>query len=370
MHQEQREQAHALLKEKNIDQAIFGRRETITWLTGFMPPMQTGPNLFGAGNALLWYERGEFTLIVVNQHEGVAAAFANEPNARVMSYEGYTLEPAITSAHNLVEALKAAGVGRQGTMGIERAFVSDLVSETLDRSTIVGIDGWLEPLRAVKTAEEIEVLRRNFALTDAAHAAARGAVVAGKREIDVWNAAHSAVQSKAGRCVLLGNDCVAGYRQQNIGGWPEDLEIHPGDSIIVDISVVLDGYWSDSCATYYAGERLPEKAKLHQTVREALDFASSLLRPGAVAGEIDRQVREFMTMKGQEVYPHHTGHGIGTSGHESPRLVPGCPEVLQPGNVVAVEPGIYLPSEIGIRLEDVYLITADGAEVLTHHMKD
>jgi Xaa-Pro aminopeptidase len=170
--------------------------------------------------------------------------------------------------------------------------------------------------------------------------------------------------------VLLGNDCVVGHRQQNIGGWPEDLEIHPGGSIIVDISVLLDGYWTDSCATYYAGERSPEKAKLHQTVRDTLDFASSLLRPGAVAGEIDRQVREFLTQRGHPAYPHHTGHEIGTSGHESPRLVPGCADVLQPGNVVAIEPGIYLPGEIGVRLEDVYLITADGAEVLTHHLKD
>jgi Xaa-Pro dipeptidase len=370
VHHEQREQAHALLREKNIDQAIFGRRETITWLTGFMPPIQTGPNLFAAGNPLLWYERGQFTLIVVNQHEGPAAAFANEPDGHVISYAGYTLEPAIESIRNLIETLKAAGIGGQGTFGIERAFVSDLVSETLDRSTIVGIDGWLEPLRAVKTAEEIDLLRRNFALTDAGHAAARGAVIAGKREIDVWNAAHGAIQSKAGRVVPLGNDCVAGHRKQNIGGWPEDLELHPGDSIIVDISVVLDGYWSDSCATYYAGERSPEKAKLHQTVREALDFASSLLLPGAVAGEIDRQVREFITQRGHAVYPHHTGHGIGTSGHESPRLVPGCAEILQQGNVVAVEPGVYLPGEIGVRLEDVYLITADGAEMLTHHMKD
>jgi Xaa-Pro aminopeptidase len=370
MHQEQRQQTQALLKEKNIDRAIFARRETITWLTGFNPPMQVGLNLFSAGNPLLWYEGGRFTLIVVNQQEGIAAPFAAEPDGGLITYDGYTLEPAIASPTNLVEKLRSLNIGGSGKIGVERAFVSDLVAGLLDRASIVAIDGWLEPFRAVKTAEEIDLLHRNFALTDIGHAAARAAVAPGKREIDIWNAAHGAIQAKAGRRVPIGNDCVVGSREQNIGGWPEDRELHPGESIIVDISVILDGYWSDSCATYYAGERSAEKAKLHHTVREALSLASSLLRPGAVAGDVDRQVREFLTGKGYQSYPHHTGHGVGTSGHESPRLVPGSPDILQPGNVVAVEPGIYLPREIGIRLEDVFLITPTGAEVLTHHDKD
>ena len=370
MHQAQRQQAHALLQDRHIDQAIFGRRETITWLTGFATPIQTGPNVFAAGGPLLLYSDGRFTLIVVNQQEELAAAFGRESDGRVIAYEGYSLEPSIPSAANLVAALKSAGLGSTGTIGVERAYVGDLVTGGLDRASITGIDGWLEPLRAVKTGEEIALLRRNFALTDSGHAAARAAVAPGQREIDVWNAAHSAIQAEAGRRVPLGNDCVVGRRQNNIGGWPEDLELHPGESLIVDLSVILDGYWSDSCATYYAGQRSAEQAAIHQVVREALRFAGSLLKPGAVAGEVDRQVRDYIRERGYIPYPHHTGHGVGTSAHESPRLVPGCADVLQAGNVVAVEPGIYFPGETGVRLEDVFLITANGAEVLTHHDKE
>jgi Xaa-Pro aminopeptidase len=221
----------------------------------------------------------------------------------------------------------------------------------------------------IKTQEELARLRRNFALTDIGHAAARKAVQTGAREIDVWNALHSAIQAAAGCRVPVGNDCVVGYRQQNIGGWPEDKEIRPHDSVIVDISVLLDGYWSDSCATYYAGERTPQQQKLHGIITDALDFTLSLLRPGAVAREIDEKVRAFIRDAGCEVYPHHTGHGLGVSGHEAPRIVPYSDEVLQPGMVIAVEPGTYIPGETGVRLEDVVLITSDGAELLTHHDK-
>jgi len=368
MHQEQRHPTHALLREKGIDQAIFGRRESITWLTGFAPPVQTGSNPFAAGNPILWYDRGEFTLIVVNQLETLATSFGDEPDGQVISYAGYTLDSPIVSSQNLLDAFHTIATIHTGRIGVERSFVSDLITGPLERSTIVDIDGWLEPLRMIKTEEELAVLRRNFALTDIGHAAAREAVAVGKREIDVWNAMHEAIQAAAGCRVPVGNDCIVGRRQANIGGWPEDYELHPGESLIVDISVVLDGYWSDSCATYYAGERSALQAKLHQTVRDSLDFVCSLLRPGAVCGEIDHAVREFIAEKsGYPVYPHHTGHGLGTSGHERPRIVPNSTDVLGEGMVVAVEPGIYLPGETSVRLEDVFLVQADGVEKLTNH---
>ncbi len=95
----------------------------------------------------------------------------------------------------------------------------------------------------------------------------------------------------------------------------------------------------------------------------------SLVQPGAVARDIDRQVREFIAAKGYPVYPHHTGHGVGVSGHEAPRLVPYSEEVLQAGMVIMLEPGIYFPGQTGVRLEDALLVTPTGAELLTHHDK-
>jgi Xaa-Pro aminopeptidase len=234
---------------------------------------------------------------------------------------------------------------------------------------VTPIDGWLEPLRMVKTAEELDKLRHNFALTDLGHAVARQVVAAGQREIDVWAAVHSAIQQEAGQRVPLGNDCVVGYRQENIGGWPLTHDIRPGDSLILDLSTLRHGYWSDSCATYYAQAPTARQAAIHQTVSDALELAISLVRPGAVAREIDQEVRRFIAGAGYPVYPHHTGHGVGVSGHEAPRIVPYNDQVLQEGMVILLEPGIYFPGEIGVRLEDALLVTAGGAERLTHHDK-
>jgi Xaa-Pro aminopeptidase len=221
----------------------------------------------------------------------------------------------------------------------------------------------------VKTAEELAKLRRSFALTDIGHAAARQATVLGAREIDVWNVLHTAIQQAAGERVPVGNDCVLGRRTFNIGGWPGDLELQANDSLIVDLSIVANGYWSDSCATYYVNARTDQQEKMHQTVQDALALATSLIRPGSVAKDIDQQTRAFIAAAGYTVYPHHTGHGVGTSGHEAPRLTPYNDQVLQAGMVVMLEPGIYFPGQTGARLEDALLVTANGCERLTNHDK-
>jgi len=224
-------------------------------------------------------------------------------------------------------------------------------------------------LRMVKTAEELAKLRENFRLTDIGHAAARAAVVAGAREIDVWEAARTAVEQAAGCRVPMGNDCAVGYRQENIGGWPLDFVLRDGDSIIVDLSTIRHGYWSDSCATYVAGAPSERQRAIHRVASEALALGAGLLRPGAVAGEIDRQVRAFIADAGYPVYPHHTGHGVGVTGHEAPRLIPGSTAVLEAGMVILLEPGIYFPGETGVRVEDAFLIVEDGAQRLTTHDK-
>lgn len=137
-------------------------------------------------------------------------------------------------------------------IGVESAAVplavTRVLAEALGPAPWAIIDGWLEPLRRVKTAEELVNLRENFRLTDVGHAAARSAVAAGAREIDVWEAACSAVEQAAGCHVPMGNKGIVGYRQQNIGGWPLDFALRVGDSSIVDLSTIRYGYWSDSCA--------------------------------------------------------------------------------------------------------------------------
>jgi Xaa-Pro aminopeptidase len=170
------------------------------------------------------------------------------------------------------------------------------------------------------------------------------------------------MQEAAQATLPLGNDCTVGRR---MGGPPHPGEILPTDSFIVDLSTIWQGYWSDSCVTYYATEPSPKQAKMHHTVAEALELAIELARPGAVAREIDQQVRQLITDAGFPVYSHHTGHGIGVLGHDAPRIVPHSDEVLKAGMVVMLEPGIYFPGETGIRQEHAILIKDNVGEILT-----
>lgn len=377
MHAEQRQRAHDVLRSRGIHRALFASRASVTWLTGFAPPVQLGPSPFAGGPPLVWYEDGAYTLVILDGYAADAAEFGRQPGCAVVTYLGYTIEQPIAGAAHLAAALRqtlSTSMIRTGAVGVEEretsSFILATLTDALGQGTqTVAIDGWLEPLRMVKTAEELDKLRHNFEHIEVGHAAARQAVWPGRREIDVWADIHSAVQTAAGHRVPLGNDCVVGSRQANIGGWPLDLEIKPHDSFIVDLSTLHHGYWSDSCATYYAGEPTTRQVAMHRTAEEALQLAIALIRPGVMARDIDRQVRQFIADCGYPVYPHHTGHSVGVTGHEAPRIVPYNTELIEPGMVLLVEPGIYFPGETGVRLEDAVLVTATGCEVLTHHDK-
>jgi len=377
MHQTQRDLTRRLLREHDIDAALFAHPHSVTWLTGFTAPVQAGVNPFAGGPALVWYAGGRFTLFAADVHAALAEPFAQEPDATVVTYLGYTVDAPIDAARHLRKALQARwladGIGR-ASLGVEvndtPAAVYALLGELGSRADLPqAIDGLLLPARAIKNEEEIAMLRANFRLTDIGHAAARAATRPGVREIDIWTAAEAAIQQAAGERVPITNDCIVGYREVNFTGWPLDLPVREGDSVIVDLSTIQHGYWSDSCATYVAGEPTARQRELHGVIRATLARGASLLRPGAVASDIDRAMRQFIADAGYPPYTHHGGHGVGVSGHEAPRIVPYNREVLAPGMVIMLEPGIYFPRETGVRLEDAFLITEDGAEQLTQHDK-
>lgn len=365
MHREQRQQTHDLLQKHDTHRALFSHVESVKWLTGFAPPVQTGPNPFAAAPPLLWYEDGHYTLMALDSE---AAAYTPDDDVNLLPYTGYQRDAPIDSVASLREVFQS--VVADDALGVEMERLPAYLYRLIQDADITPIDGWLAPLRMVKTDEELAKLRRNFALTDIGHQTAAQTIRARLREIDLWTTVHAAINREAGERVPLGNDCVVGYRApNNIGGWPLDYEIKPDSSLILDLSTIWQGYWSDSCATYYPGEMTAKQAAMHRTAHDALDFGASLLRPGVRTNEIDQQMRGFMEKAGYPVYPHHTGHGIGVSGHEEPRIVPYNEVALQAGMVIMLEPGIYFPGETSVRLEDAFLITSDGAQRLTTHLE-
>ncbi|MFN8377605.1 MAG: Xaa-Pro peptidase family protein [Anaerolineae bacterium] len=371
MHRIQRQQTTDLLRERGVSRALFAHHENVAWLTGYAPPLDMGTNHFAGGPALVWYDDGHFTLIVQDGLAAHAGAFGDEPDGTLLTYRAYTVETPLEPSLHMAEVLRARVETSLGSTPLAAELDSvtarqlDTVLTALPNAEIVPCDGWLKLLRMIKNEEEIAIIRATCALTDNGHAAARAAVAPGMREIDVWMELQSAINRAAGHRVPLGNDCTAGTRAFNIGAWPGDVVLRPGDSIIVDLSTRLGGYWSDSCMTYYAGEPSATQIQTHRFIQSTLDYAISLIKPGAVARDIDAAVRTYLAKGGYRVYPHHTGHSVGTGPHEEPRITPYNDTVLKQGMVILLEPGTYWPGETGCRLEDALLVTADGCEVLT-----
>ena len=154
-------------------------------------------------------------------------------------------------------------------------------------------------------------------------------------------------------------DLVSGPRTAEVGGPPSARVLAKGDLVLCDLVPRVGGYWGDSCATFAIGEPSAAAHAAHARARTTLADVVAAIRPGAVAGELDALARTRLE------FPHHTGHGLGTSWHEEPRLIPGSTVVLEEGMVVAIEPGTY--ENVGVRLERVVLVTAEGCEVLSGH---
>ena len=151
-------------------------------------------------------------------------------------------------------------------------------------------------------------------------------------------------------------------------GSKEPRILGPGDVVLVDGGCSISGYQSDVTRTVVYGEASPRHHEIWDTVLKAQSAVLELARPGLECQELDRAARKVMTEAGYgpgyRYFTHRLGHGIGLEGHEPPYIVEGNTLELQPGMTFSDEPGLYLPGEWGVGVEDILAITSDGAEVL------
>jgi Xaa-Pro aminopeptidase len=150
-----------------------------------------------------------------------------------------------------------------------------------------------------------------------------------------------------------------------------DRVIQPGDAVVLDYGGRFGGYCSDMTRTVSVGEPPPEVKEVHAVVREAQEASFRSVRPGVPAQEIDRAARRVIEEAGYgDRFIHRTGHGIGLDEHETPYIVEGNDEPLEPGMCFSIEPGIYLEGRFGVRLEDIVTVTLDGARRLNEAPRD
>ena len=146
----------------------------------------------------------------------------------------------------------------------------------------------------------------------------------------------------------------------------------PGGAFVVcDFGVILNGYCSDQTRTVWVGRESDEARRVYEAVREAQKAAIDAVSPGIAVGEVDAAARKTLQRARLDKYfTHSTGHGVGLEIHESPRVAAGEREILRPGMVITIEPGVYFPGKWGVRIEDMVAVTAGGCEVLTPTSKE
>lgn len=164
---------------------------------------------------------------------------------------------------------------------------------------------------------------------------------------------------------------VSGKNSSMPHGVPSDKKIEKGDFITMDYGAVVDGYHSDMTRTVAVGEVSSKQAEVYETVLIAQKKSLEILKAGVSGFDADAAARDIIKNAGYgEFFGHGTGHGVGIEIHEQPRLSLKSKQILEIGDVVTVEPGIYLPSEFGVRIEDMAFITENGCENLTKSPKN
>ncbi len=342
----------AALAEKNVDALIVSGAANLRYLTGF-----TGSNgvlLLSPGTALL----------VTDPRYQIQAA--QETNCQVKVVRG-SLYPAL---------MKAAARRKFRRLGFEKDHLRYAVYDQLQAELALGaslepVGGLVEAHRLVKSATEIELIRRSVETNSAAFAKVMRRAGEGARECDLaaeldYQMRRLGAQGPAfDTIVAVGARSALPHAQPTASAWRRN------QLLLIDVGASQDGYASDMTRMAFLGRPGPKVKNLYGAVLEAQSAAISAVRPGVRAEQVDGAARRVLRARNlDQAFVHSTGHGLGLEIHEPPRIGRWDKTPLAAGMVITIEPGIYLEGFGGIRIEDTVVVTHTGASVLTPTSKD
>lgn len=353
MNQERVKKVLDKMREKQVPQLVISDPTTIFYLTGKM--IHPGERIL----ALVLKETGDHALVIakifpLEDNLGIPLDFVEDTEdgvARVLSH----LNP-------------------NETIGIDKNWPAHFLLRlmTLSGSTnFVNGSELTDTVRAIKDDSEIELMRQASAANDEAMARLQGLIPDGLTEEEMAERL-LAIYKELGHSGIAFSPIVAyGANGADPHHENDDSRVKEGDSIILDIGGVKDGYCSDMTRTVFY-KSVPEKSQeVFEIVLEANKRAISLVKPGVKFSEIDAAARDYITEKGYgEYFTHRTGHFIGIECHEAGDVSAINETVAEPGMIFSVEPGIYIPGEVGVRIEDLIVVTEDGYENLNNHPKE
>lgn len=229
----------------------------------------------------------------------------------------------------------------------------------------------VEKLRMVKDKDELQRIRTAVVLGAKLFDRAVEVLRPGIQEVELAAEMELAARRGGAEEMSFPTIIASGARSALPHGRASNQKIPSSAFVVCDFGVILSGYCSDQTRTVWVGKASEEGRRAYEAVREAQQAGLEAVKPGITVGEVDSAARKVLQKAGLgRFFTHSTGHGVGLEIHESPRVAKGQREVLQPGMVITIEPGVYFPGKWGVRIEDMVAVTNGGCEVLTPTSKD
>ncbi len=348
------EKLQSRLCKETLPELIITDPTNVSYLTGF-----TGDSsyLLAMPNRMLMLSDTRFTVQLQEECPGL--------ESRIRGASQTTLELAL----ECIQSMKLPSLGIEAA-SMTRAFC-DQLEKGLGMTSLVSTTGWIEELRSIKDSDELQKIRRSIAVSERTFEVIRAQLRGDMTEREIaFDLEHQMRKFGADRCSfspIVGVGARAALPHARL----TYQKISQADFVLIDWGAMVDGYASDLTRTLVTGRPSARMEEIYRIVLKAQQAAIDLIRPGAVLKEIDRAARKTIDDSGYgEFFGHGLGHGFGMQVHEVPFMKPTSEGTLRPGMVITVEPGIYLPGEAGVRIEDDVLVTADGYECLSQLPRD
>jgi Xaa-Pro aminopeptidase len=340
------------LRERELDSLLVNHLVNVRWLTGF-----TGSN----GIALVGSDVRFF-----------ATDFRYVEQAEAQVHPDFER---VRGKQDLFEDVTKRMSGR---VGFDDAHLTVREHKRLQELAPEGVElvpaaGIIEKLRAVKDASEVEAIRAATALADEVFAEIAERGLAGRTERDIAVDAEIAMRRRGASGPSFPPIIAAGPHGALPHAEPRDVKVERDTLVVIDMGAILDGYCSDCTRTFATGEGIgDEMREVYDVVLRAQLAALDAVRAGVTGKAVDTVARDLIAAAGRgDEFGHGLGHGVGMEIHEDPRLSQsGEEQTLETGNVVTIEPGVYVPGGFGVRIEDLVVVTDDGCEILTSYPKE
>ena len=356
------EEVMSWMNDQNIEITFINSTENVYYLSNFY----TDPHERLMGIFLFKNAKPLFVLPAMEANQLRAAGWGNE----IIGYSDHenpweSIEKSIATRH-LGKVDRVALEKEVLTYGRSEAFLS-----MFSNVQVVAVENKVNKMRVVKDEDEIAVMSRAAKMADFGVQVGIDALVEGITEMEVLAKIEYELKRKGIREMSFSTMVLFGEKSGDPHGNPGDRKLQVGDMVLFDLGVILEGYCSDITRTVAYKSVTDKQREIYQTVLAAEQASLEISKPGTRVGDLDTIARDIITEAGYgEYFPHRIGHGLGINVHEYPSMSHLNDDILKKGMVYTIEPGIYLPSIGGVRIEDDVLVTANGYKTLTQFPKE